>query len=692
MFDFECYSEAGYMLGPDGKWRGLLKNKSGIAAVGAAAYSEHPSTRVLSLSYDIGDGLRIWIPEAGPGPRDLFDFIAAGGVLEAHNSMFEHLIWLNICEARMGWPPLPLEQLRCSASKGRAHGLPGKLEELAKVLNAPQQKDARGKTLINKCCIPNNQKRKPTAQDYGELYAYNAQDVRAEQAVSALCPALSPTELDVWMLDQRINARGVYIDRVMLDNCLSIVNQATEKYTKELLDVTNGEVDSAGKLAKILAWLRARGCYMDSLDAENVEAMIPQTDGSVRRVLEIRAMIGSASVKKLYAIDRMLCNDSRLRDLFVYCGAGHTGRWAGFGPQPQNLPRSGPPVVKCPACGAVYWKKLHICPECRGLRGPGCGADWDAALARKHISTRDLGLVEKMWGDAVAAVAGCLRSLFSAAPGHELLCSDYSAIEAVVLAMLAGEEWRIEVFRTHRKIYEASASMITGVPFEDFIAYKKEHKQHHPLRNKIGKYAELASGFQGALGAWKKFGAGRFLSDDEILVNVKAWRKASPSIVKLWYRVEDAARMAIETPGRIYSYQGIDYQVRGDVLYGRLLSGRELKYHHPSVVGGKIWFWGWNSDYTKGPKGWLQMATYGGHLTENCVQAHARDLLAHGLLEVDKAGYPIVLHVHDEIVAEVPEGWGSIAEVEQLMGTLPIWAADWPIKAAGGWRGKYYKK
>lgn len=686
--DFETYSEAGYYQAADGKWKGVTKTDPGLGAVGAPVYSEHPSTIVLSLAYDLcdGDGTQLWRP-GDPPPLPLWRHIQAGGLIEAWNSAFEYHIWQNVCHKRMGWPVLPYTQLRDAMAKSRAHSLPGKLEKAAEVLGASEQKDNRGKQLIRKLCVPQQPtKTRPSGRctelsALYDLYAYNIQDIKAEAAVSHLCPDLSQVETELWLLDQAINFRGMYIDRSALADCISIVRQAEEKYTAELRDLTNGAVQTAGEIAKIQAWLAGRGVHTGSIDADAVESVLARTDlpSDCRRVLEIRAMLGAASVKKLFAIDRRVSADGRLRDLFAFCGADRTGRWAGRGPQPQNMP------------GGLPFK--------------------DVERALVVISTRNLAAVELCYGDAVAAVSGCLRGLFSAAPGHDLICADFSAIEAVVLAELAGESWRQEVFRTHGKIYEASAATITGIPFEEFMRHKEETGQHHPMRKKVGKVAELASGYQGAVGAWKAFGADEFMTDDEILANVKAWRKASPMIVKFWYGIQDAAHMAVQYPGHCYSYQApatkygqppaIVFGVKDDILYCRLPSGRNLTYHKPRLepsetYSGKptmqLTYMGWNSNYLNGPVGWMRMATHGGKICENIDQSISRDILAHSMLALDRAGYPIVLHVHDEIVAEVPHGAGSVKEFERIMGQMPVWAAGWPVKAAGGWRGLRYRK
>jgi DNA polymerase len=598
-------------------------------------------------------------------------------------------------------------------SKANAWGLPGALGKLAEILEAPEQKDKAGGALITKLCCPRNPtkkdpRRRLTPADsplaFDELYEYCVQDIKAEASVSAMLPDLKPDELELWLLDQQINTRGVYIDPEGLSNCVEIVRQAREQYTAELKALVNIPDITIDKLEQLKGWMAARGFVTASLDADHIAAALKRTDlpPDVYRVLQLRDTLGSASVKKTAAIARTVSSDGRLRDLFVFNGARQTGRWAGMGAQPQNLPNSGPAVCKCSGCDTIRWAGLSTCLNCFSTESTE--AEWGieaVEVALEAIASRDLATVEALWGDATATVAGCLRGLFSAAPGHDLICSDYSAIEAVVLAELAGETWRQEVFRTHGKIYEMSAAKITGIPFEEFTRYKDETGNHHPMRKKVGKVAELASGYQGGLGAWKQFGAGDFMTDDEIKQNVKAWREASPSVVKFWYGLQDAATYAIQSPGQCYEYRGITYGVRDDVLYCRLLSGRTLTYHKPRLHPDKtpwgkdvlkITFMGWNSDGTKGPIGWMRRETYGGKLCENVVQATANDIMRHVMPPLERVDYPIVLHVHDEIISEVAQGRGSIEEFEKIMATLPGWCAHWPIKAAGGWRGRRYRK
>lgn len=511
-FDFETYSAAGYVWDAAGnKWTclpGAPQQHKGLEVVGAAAYSEHPTTEVLCLAYDLKDGAgrRQWRPGMLP-PLDLFRHLRDGGLIEAWNVAFEQWIWTNVCTPRYGWPPLPAGQLRCAMAKSRAHALPGKLIEAGAILDLPDvaRKDADGKRLLNKFSVPQKpSKRDPRVRhlpadepaEAERLYDYNLRDIVAEANVSARVPDLIPSELEFWQADQAINRRGVQIDRVGVDNCIAIVQQAHEKYNRELYALTNGAVARASEVAKILTWLHGLGVHLDSLDAEAVEDALARLalPPAARRALEIRAAIGSAAVKKLFAMANQATGAGRLHDLFLYHGA-RTGRATGAGPQPTNVFKGGPEVYHCPACSRHFGTRHAACPWCGHFNPFQRVHEWSAAATNdviEIIGARSLELVEYYFGDAMLAVCGCLRAMFVAGPGRALVCSDYSAIEAVVLAELAGEEWRREVFRTHGKIYEMSASKITGIPFEEYERYKKENGTHHPTRAKVGKIAELA--------------------------------------------------------------------------------------------------------------------------------------------------------------------------------------------------------
>lgn len=720
--DFETYSEAGYVWNEDRQQFQALKNarEKGLFAIGTARYAEHHSTEILSLAYNLKDGLgkRLWIP-GNSLPEDLFMHVRRGGLLEAWNVAFERWIWLKVCVPKYNFPEISFYQWRDAMAKARAFSLPGALSAAGKVLNIKNKKFEEGKRLIDKFSKPrnptkNNPKRRITPKDdlldAKLLYEYNLQDIAAEAEISSLIPDLSDDELKFWQCDQAINFRGVHIDVPMINKCIKIIDQAHIRYNAELRKITNGAVEYASEVQKIKEWLQTKDINVVSIDMENLAILLAQNDlpPQVRRVLEIRDMIGSAAVKKLYAMLNQVTKNDRLHDLFVYHSA-HTGRAAGAGPQPQNLPRGGPLTAKCTSCNQ-WSSSSDLCPWC--LCEISKFEEWNYEAvdnALETISTEKLDCVEHVWGNAIHAVSGCVRSLFIAKPGHDLICSDYSAIEAVILAMLADETWRKEVFNTHGKIYEMSASKITGVPLDEILNHKKLTGKHHESRM-LGKVAELASGYQGWIGAWKQFGADKFFNDDEIKKAILAWRAASPKIVEMWggqikdwypnfYGIEGAAVQAVLNPGTYHEYNDISYFMHNDILYCRLLSGRHLTYHKPRLVPSQrrqdtlsLSYESWNRNIKYGSIGWMRLDTYGGKLVENIVQAVSRDILAHAIINLEKSGYPVVLHVHDEIVSEVPTNYGSVEEFERIMSTLPLWATGWPIKATGGWRRKRYSK
>jgi len=693
--DFETYSEAGYYFCPvSHRWKSSQTGKPGISSVGSRVYAEHPSAEVLCLAYTLGRGVKLWTPD-DPPPLDLFGHIAGGGLVEAWNSLFEYDIWTAVCVGKMGWPPLPLGQLRDASANARAWSLPGGLEKAGEALGSDVQKDKNGKRLIGIFCTPPRVRPDENPFAYVELCAYCAQDVAAESSISSRLPELTLSELDVWLADQRINARGVAVDLVALAGCAEVVRRVLAEGDARMEFITRGEVCAVSQVQKLLAWCQSRGTPAHSLAEECLaEILSGDIPDDVREALTLRSTHGSAAIKKLFAIERWVAADGRIHGVFKYYGAS-TGRWTGHGPQPQNLPNSGPDVLKCSECGRYYGQGLHSCPWCGACLWPGIVSAWCPGAVEDSLASMGPGV-------PLAVVSGCLRGLFVAGPGKDFICSDYSAIEAVVLAAVAGEDWRLEVFRTHGMIYETSAATITGVPFEEFVRHKRVTGEHHPLRNAVGKIAELASGYRGWVGAWKAFGAEKHIGDDDKIAEcVSAWRAASPSIVALWHNLERCAISAALSPGHAFDFRGLSYVVKDDVLYCRLHSGRSLAYHAPRVRSevdpyGRnkmvLSYVGNNTNPKRGGTGWIRIDTHGGPLTENVVQAESRDIMANAIVNLEQKGYPVVLHVHDEVVSEVPEGTGSVEEFEAIMEDLPAWAAGWPVRARGGWRGKRYRK
>lgn len=707
--DFETYSGAGFVW-QEGKWVGPPGAKQkGLPEIGAPVYAMDPTTEVLSFAYDLKDGRgpRKWLP-GQPNPQELFDYLARGGLLEAQNVAFEWWIWNYVCTRRYGWPPLPLAQARCSKAKSQAFALPGALGVTAKVLRLDQQKDEDGKRLIEKFSVPRTPTKKDPRvrirfeddpEDAARMVSYNVQDIVTESEISIRVPDLPPEELAFWQAHTAINIRGVAVDTAAVDDAIAIMEECFDQYNAELRQITGGAVEAASQLARLKEWLHGLGVHMEEMDEDAIDAVLPHTQGPAKRALEIRQRIGSAAVKKLYAFQRYTAPTGRMHDNYVFHSA-HTGRSAGAGAQLQNFPNSGPNVRCCEGCKRHYGTHLLLCPWCGCDGALGETVEWCHGAVEDALASfkpRSLAFVEYVWGEAFPVIAGSLRGMLCAAPGHTLVCSDYNAIEAVVLAALAGEGWRLDVFRTHGKIYEMSASKITGTPLESYFEYKRTTGQHHPDRKKIGKVAELASGFGGWIGAWKNFGADEFFTDDEIKDKILAWRDASPMIVTLWAQMEKCAHMAVTNPGSVHSYRGLSFTMKGGALFLRLPSGRYLTYHNPRLEMGDrgkvvLFFEGWNTNPKNGPYGWIVKQTYGGRLVENIVQAVANDILRCAIVRLETLGYPIVMHVHDEIVVEVPENTAALAPVEQIMSEMPAWALGWPVKASGGWINRRYGK
>lgn len=762
--DFETKSAAGFVFDPvTGEWKGLPgapQGKKGLKVVGVSVYAEYPSTDILTLSYTLPGWNRPkrWRPGMAP-PQELFDWIAAGGRVEAHNVMFERMIWTHVARRRYGWPELPPEQLECSMATAHVNCYPGGLGDLGAVLNLSVRKNADGRRLLNKFSIPRNPTKsdprlwvnpEDDPADAEGLYAYCDEDVLTEHAASDAMPPMTDAEREFWLVDQEINWRGLAVDRAAVRDCIAVLDQAIAQYGEELRQLTNGIGPT--QLQQLQGWLRARGVYADSLDADGIEELLKRDNlpPDARRAIEIRGLAGSASVKKLYAIENMASRDNRLRNLIVHHGA-RTGRPTGEGAQPLNMPRSGPKLHTCGACDRPFKPGHSACPWCGSaeLKRTKDGKpikQWAPEMVDpvlEIMATRSLALIEWFFGDALLTIAGCLRGLFVAGDGLELIASDYSAIEAVVTAMLAGEQWRIDAFVQNKPIYLMSASKITGTSVEAYEEYNRANGEHHPDRQNIGKVAELGLGFGGWINAWRVFDDSDTFSDDQVKALIKAWRAASPHIVELWggqwrgapwsgyaerFGFEGAAINAIQYPdtdfwpamrdwsaGYMADWRpGPDIKFRydsaRDCLLVTLLSGRQLTYHAPRLAPSdrpyaspgelSISYMTHNKNPKMGPLGWVRMSTFGGRLTENIVQATAHCLLRYAILLLREAGFPTVLHVYDEIVVEipkkpampagVPDPW--IAAVERLMSTVPPWAAGWPVRASGGWRGRRYRK
>lgn len=726
--DFETYSEAGYTWTGE-KWKSVgSPQKAGLKAVGSMVYSRHPSTEILCMAYNLkeGTGKKLWTPSM-PLPYDLINHVAKGGLIEAHNSAFEHHLWNNVLVPRFGFPPLSHLQQRCSMAKARAFALPGALGDAANAIGTDAKKDKDGTRLINKFCKPRQPTKKDPRrrilpqddpEDFAKLCAYCLQDIETESELSSKLPDLLPDELEFWLNTQARNYQGVGVRKSEVESCIAILNQAYNKYNLELHFLTQGQVSEASKGEQLREWCNDNGVFLSSFDEEAIDRVLSQEiPPHVRRALEIRQLINSAGVKKVYAMNLQATPEGRLCDLFIYHGA-RTGRDTGAEVQPQNLVKNGPKIQWCTQCNSPFG--MHhdeTCPKCGASvclfaeKRNGGSWSWEAVdHAVSDISLQWLEWIEYIYGDAVLTISGCIRGLFVPAEGKDFIASDYSAIEAVVAACLAGEQWRLDTFNAKKDIYLVSASQITGTSEEAYADYYVQHGAKHPDRQKIGKVAELALGYGGGLGAWRQFDSTENFTDDQVKENIRAWRKASPAIVEMWggtsrygrqdfFGLEGMAILAVLNPGQVYTHRDISYGVKDKILFARLPSGRTLTYHDPIVRPSLRWegkieltFMGYNTNPKMGPKGWHRLSTFGGRLFENIASAVARDIMAFAVNNLERGGYPILLRVHDELVGEVDGSFGSIEEFEHIMATLPEWAKGWPVRAAGGWRGKRYRK
>jgi DNA polymerase len=486
------------------------------------------------------------------------------------------------------------------------------------------------------------------------LCQYCIQDVEAEYALAQELPPLPTMERRIWELDQTINDRGILCDLVSVEHAEAIIEAHEEKLLDELRDPTG--LSSAKAVAALKGWLKDNDCGVEDLTKQSVgDALKGDLSPEARRVLEIRQSLGKSSTAKLAAFKAYACKDGRLRGMMLYHGAA-TGRWAGRGPQPHNLPR-GDEII------------AHL---------------QDQSIALYPV--RDPGLLDAVMGEPLNVISSCLRGMLVAAPGHDLIAADYSAIEARGLAYLAGEETVLDAFRNNLDLYKVAASGI----------YKKPYEQITKTERSVGKTCVLACGYGGSKGAMLAFGADRLgMSDEEIDSAVAAWRESNPNIVRFWYALTEACAKTVKE-GVETRYRQIGFRMRGKFLQMILPSGRPLWYYAPRVQQVRM-PWGKDKEMVTAmtvdsmTKQWVRRPLGHPILSENATQAFCRDLLALGLIRCEAAGYRPVLHVHDEIVAEVPEGWGSVEEMEAIMSEVPKWAEGMPISAEG-YRAKRYRK
>ena len=625
---------------------------------GVFKYVEAPDFEILLIAYAWDDGpVKVVNPgrevdslEAIREGQDLLDVLCAltdpKVIKVAHNSAFERA-------ALFKWSGyyLPPEQWEDTMILAAYNGLPLSLDAAGSALGLPLQKIKEGTLLINYFCKPC----KPTktnggrtrnlphhAPDKWERFcSYCLRDVEVCQEIYYQLHRYPVTDFErrIWSLDARINERGVKVDLEMVESAVAVDEAYSAERFEEMQKLTG--LENPNSVAQLKEWLGCRGLYADSLDKAAVTDLLSRAvDPTTKSVLELRQLLGKTSTKKYGTMLSMACADERVRGLTQYYGASRTGRWAGRGVQLQNLAQN-----HLDAIGEV----------------------------RELVRARDLETLEMIFPNVSDVLSQLIRTALVAKDGHTFLVADFSAIEARVIAYLAGEQWRMDVFADGGDIYCSSASQMFKVPVE-------KHGINGHLRQK-GKIAELACGYGGGVNALLAFGADKMgLTEPEMQEIVTQWRAASPTIPRFWREAETAAKEALAYPGKVVKMRcGVMYRRDADALRCQLPSGRQLTYWDARLDSdGNICFMG-----QAGQSGaWSRVDTWGGKLVENIVQAYARDCLAVAMDRLDAAGFAICFHVHDEVVAEAPKGtdWREMAEI---MGRPIDWAPGLLLRADG---------
>lgn len=653
---------------------------------GVFRYAEDPSTSVLCMGYAFGeDEPEIWIPRESPFPPSIRFHIEQNGLIYAHNAQFERTIMRHCLK---DVPQPTLKQWRCTAAMAAALSLPRDLDRAAKAAGLNQQKDDRGRRIMLKLCAPRQAFPDGTIvwwegeTDLAALYAYCKQDVVVERELGKKLRALSEREQKVWMLDQVINERGVAVDRAGVQNAKIITQAVTAELNLEISQLTDGYVSAISQAEAIKQWCAGKGVNFESIDKVALaDALKSETlDARVRRVLELRQEGAKSSTAKLKAYQERVSKDGRMRDNLMYYGA-NTGRWSGRGAQLQNLPRS----------------KIQDIPE-----------------AIDMMKFRDPKRLAMFYGPPLETVSDCLRGFVVAGPGKKLIAADFSNIEGRVLAWLSGFQAKVDAFASGAKIYEALAAKVYDVPV---ATIKKGSKQRH-----VGKEGELGGGY--GMG-WERFMwqcAKNGLTIDEDLARrtIDTYRAENEPIVNYWAALNSAATRACQFPGNKVIVEGtagtlreVAYAVTGNILWCKLPSGRYLTYPDPRLQMVET---PWSVKARAEAKAlgvaepepdmrmsvtymtidnltnqWSRDKTYGGKLAENVTSGTARDVMVDAMFALEARGYEIVLTVHDEIVCEVDDTFGSIREVEEIMSIVPAWIAGCPITAEG-FEAKRYRK
>jgi DNA polymerase len=635
-----------------------------LGKCGVYRYAESPSFDILLFSYSMDDG-QIKLIDLASGeklPEEIINALMDASIIKtAFNANFERVCLMKyLCRVLGKEVYLDPSSWRCSEVQAAMLGLPLHLEGVAQVLQLEEQKMSEGKALIRYFCMPC----KPTAANGGrtrnlpsdapekweQFKAYNIRDVEVELAIRKKLEKypIPEAEHDLYVLDQKINDRGFQADMNFVMQAITCDRQFSVAATEKAYELTG--LENPNSVAQLKDWLVGRGVEVESLSKKNVQELVGETEGEVKEALKLRLLMAKTSVRKYEALERAVCSDGRVHGLLQFYGANRTGRWAGRLVQVQNLPQN------------------HL---------------EDLKLARDLVKEGRFEDIELLFGNTPGVLSELIRTAFVPKEGHRFIVADFSAIEARVISWLAGEKWRLEVFASHGKIYEAAASMMFHVPIEEVT-------KGSPLRQK-GKISELACGYGGGVGALKAMGALEMgVEEDELQGLIDNWRAANPRIVNFWWEVDKAAITAVKERTKTRTH-GIIFTYQSGMLFVTLPSGRNLVYVKPKLMLNKFGREGLTYEGIGATKKWERIETYGPKIVENIVQATSRDLLADAMLRLDQAGFAIVAHVHDEVICEVPEGESSVEEICSLMSKGPKWAQGLPL-TADGYECEFYQK
>lgn len=630
-----------------------------LSKTGVYAYAQHPSFEVMLFSYSIDSGpVKLIDLASGENlPEEILGALTDASVIKtAYNANFE-----RVCLAQWQKKEMPPEQWEDSMLLAAELGLPRSLADVGKVLNLPEQKLKEGKDLVRyfaKPCKPTKSNGWRTrnlpehAPEKWERYkAYNIRDVEVEQEIRRILLrfGFDESEQRLWEIDQNINDIGVGLDKELAEQAAKLDEEIKEGLKIKAKELSG--LENPNSVAQIKNWIfDETGIAVESLEKKAIAGVRRELEGheKILAFLDNRTKLGKTSTAKYRAMLKSVCEDGRIRGLTQFYGANRTGRWAGRLVQMQNLPQNKMP-------------------------------DNELDIARTLVKQGDIETLNMLYEPA-SALSQLIRTAFIPKPGYKFIVSDFSAIEARVLAWLAGETWRLDVFKTHGKIYEASAEKM-------FRLEPGSVKKGDPMRQK-GKIAELALGYGGSVGALKSMGALEMgLEEKELKPLVDSWRRANSQITNFWWSIGAAAERTIKAKRSQKLRAGLEMRMQGPLFRIKLPQGREISYVKPRVdYENNITYEG---QIQAG--GWGRIETYGPKLVENIVQATARDCLAESMKRLNEHGIQVVFHVHDEVICEVPKCSYSAEDIGEIMGEPIPWASDLPIRA-DAYECEYYRK